>query len=113
MLPAPTIFRSLTRPTINKFGLPHKFSVICLGCTVIVNMWVFRRIGYLIFFLLVEYAVLSALVEWDPNFWRICVLWWRTKFKTKRDTMRLWGGSYLAALPCGVADHAKDVAGAV
>jgi len=112
-LPAPTIFRPLTRPTINKLGLPHKFSVIVGTVTVIVNMWVFRRVGYLLFFLAVEYVLLTALVEYDPNFARVLQLWWKTKFKTKLNTRKLWGGSYLVALPAGAPDNARDVPGAV
>jgi type IV secretory pathway VirB3-like protein len=114
MLPAPTIFRSLTRPTINKLGVPHSLSVIVLCGTVIAVMWLGNsRIGYYFVLLPIEFVAMRALVEWDPNFWRIFKLWWRTKFKAKLKTIRIWGGSYLAALPCGVADDAKDVAGAI
>jgi len=113
MLPAPTIFRSLTRPTINKFGLPHKMSVIILICTQLFVMWVGRgRLGYYLV-LIPIYIAIRELAEWDPNFWRIFNIWRRTKFKTRLDTRRIWGGSHLVALPCGVEKDAKDVAGAV
>ena len=113
-LPAPIIFRSLMRPTINKFGLPQGMSMYMLCGIFLFVLWFGNgRIGYYFVLMPIAYVVMRALVEWDPNFWRIFNLWRRTKFKTKRDTMRLWGGSYLAALPCGVEHDAKDVASAL
>ena len=113
-LPAPIIFRSLTRPTINKFGLPQGMSMyVGVGIFLFVLWFGNGRIGYYAVLLPTAFVVMRALVEYDPNFWRIFCLWLKTKFRTKRDTMRLWGGSYLAALPCGVVTDAKDVASAV
>ena len=113
-LPAPTIFRSLTRPTINKFGLPQGMSMYVLVGIFLFVLWFGNgRAGYYAVLLPTAFMVMRSLVEYDPNFWRIFRLWLRTKFKTKRDTMRLWGGSYLAALPWGIATSAKDVAGAI
>jgi type IV secretory pathway VirB3-like protein len=71
------------------------------------------RIWYYFVLCPAAFILMRALVEYDPNFWRIFRLWLRTKFKAKRHVMRLWGGSYLAALPCGVADDPKDVASAL
>ena len=113
-LPAPIIFRSLTRPTINKFGLPQGMSMYVLVGIFLFVIWFGNgRIGYYAVLLPTAFAIMRALVEYDPNYWRIFRLWLRTKFKTKRDTLRLWGGSYLVALPCGVEKDARDVASAV
>ena len=113
-LPAPIIFRSLTRPTINKMGLPQGLSMYVLSGIFLFVLWFGNgRIWYYFVLLPTAYITMRALVEYDPNFWRIFKLWFRTKFKTRRATMRLWGGSYLAALPCGVERNAKDVAGAI
>ena len=113
-LPAPIIFRSLTRPTINKFGLPQGLSMYVLSGIFLFVIWFGNgRIWYYFVLLPLAYVLMRTLVEYDPNFWRIFRLWLRTKFRTKRDTMRLWGGSYLVALPCGIAAEAKDVAGAI
>ena len=113
-LPAPVIFRSLTRPTINRFGLPQGMSMYVLAGIFLFVLWFGNgRIWYYVVLMPLAWIIMRALVEYDPNFWRIFRLWMRTKFKTKRHTLRLFGGSFLAALPCGVADDAKDVASAL
>lgn len=112
--PAPVIFRSMTRPTINKFGVPQGLSMFVLIGIFLFVLWFGNgRIWYYFVLLPASFAIMRALVEYDPNFWRIFNLWRRTKFKTRRATLRLWGGSYLAALPCGVPDDVKDIASAV
>lgn len=111
-LPPPIIFRSLTRPTINAFGLPQGMSMYVGSGIFLFVLWFGNgQILYYVVLLPLAYVAMRALVEYDPNFWRIFTLWRKTKLKARGT--RLWGGSHLVALPCGVEKDAKDVASAV
>ena len=57
------------------------------------------------------YIALRGLTEWDHNFFRLVQLWWKTKRLAPRRG--LWGGCKLSAMPAGMPENIKDIAGAV
>lgn len=104
----------LTRPAINKWGIPQKAASLLGLATMLCGMW-FGLPYYLV--IIPFYLILRGLTEWDHNFWRILSLWWKTKFVgivfnvyNKRPP---WAGSYLSAIPCGVPVNPKGIHGAV
>jgi type IV secretory pathway VirB3-like protein len=110
-LPKTILFVSLTRPAVNRFGLPHKGGMLLIVGTQLFTMWVGR--GALQYYLvgIPFFITMRALTEWDHNFFRLLQLWWKTKRTAPHRTR--WGGSRLAALPAGLPRNPRDIAGAI
>ncbi len=108
------LFVAMTRPAINKWGIPtHAFSYI-VGGTCLFGMWAGKGAGLwqILWFVIpgaILFGVTLALTEWDHNFFRILKLWYRTKAKGIGKP----GGSVLSPLPAGIPSNPKDLAGAV
>jgi type IV secretory pathway VirB3-like protein len=116
-LPQHRIFVALTRPAINKFGIPHKGFVLNLCCTQLIFLWIGRGNPLYWGVFVIIHIILRALTEWDPNFFRIFQLWLTTMFRfylpRNWRELKRWGGPRLAAIPCGLPYNAKDTSGVV
>lgn len=106
-LPEFPVYGALTMPAINRYGIPHKASLLIMMA--VSAFW--AKIGppYGIVAGGIMYVIIRALTEWDPNFARQIDIWAITKAKALFSGG--FGGSLLSALPTGVPDDAEDIAG--
>jgi len=107
------LFLALTRPAINRWGIPHKAFILIFAGTIVFGMWVGHGTGwhqpfYYLIAVPLFYGV-RLLTEWDHNFLRIIQLW----FQTKGQGLGKRRGSVLTPLPAGVPRNARDIPGAV
>ncbi len=109
------LFVALTRPAINKWGIPQHCFTWGVVATSGIGMWAGRGSGmawqgicYVVPAAVLFFG-LRALTEWDHNFVRILQLW----FSTKAKGLGKPGGSVLSPLPSGLPSRTRDIAGAV
>lgn len=107
------LFLALTRPAINRWGVPHKSFLVIFTGTLVFGWWIGHGTGWhqLFYYAIFVPLFLGArwLTEWDPNSLRLAQLWFNTKAKGlgKRQ------GPLLSPLPAGVPSSPREVAGAV
>lgn len=108
-----TLFVAMTKPAVNRFGIPQNSWVFVFVFTILFAWWVGRGTGrwqpayYFIGIPLFFGA--RALTEWDHNWMRILTLW----FMTKAKGLGRPDGAQLSPLPHSTPRRIRDIAGAL
>lgn len=95
----------LTRPAINRWGIPHKSAHFLLLGTVTFAM-IFGKGSIVYYSAGIPFLIaLRALCDWDHNFWRIFQLWRKTKYRgimfNIHNGRPPFSGSLLISIPSG------------
>jgi len=102
-IPEFPVYGALTMPAINRYGIPHKASILIM--IAVAAFW--AKIGppYGIVAGIVMYIIIRGLTEYDPNFARQIDVWAATKARGMFSTY------LLSALPVGMPEDHEDVSG--
>ncbi len=104
-LPKFPLYVALTRPAINKIGIPQKAWMLIFGFSALfVFLYGHGRLTYWIV-LAPLYVIFRSLTEWDHNFMRIGWQWIKSKWSA------LVYGAELSPLPVGIPSNPDDIAG--
>jgi type IV secretory pathway VirB3-like protein len=107
------LFLALTRPAINRFGIPHKAFMMIFMITLLSGWWLGHGTGWHQLFYYTVFGPLFVgarlLTEWEHNAMRLLQLW----FNTKAKGLGKRGGTLLSPMPAGIPSNARDIAGAV
>lgn len=107
-LPVYPLYVALTRPAINRWGVPYKGAVILLAATMIAWTAIGKGNPAYLATGIFGYVVLRALTEWEPHFMTILDVWGKTKANGYVE-----GGTMLRPISSGIPDDPEDIASAL